>query len=173
MLPATLVKPIAAFTLAHGGHIMTTMHGGKGTNIARIVVGLIWIGGAVWNLVFTTRMDRPYGWLADDAGTSLYRWFFGEVVEAHPVFWTVLLAIGELTVGGLTLMRGGWAKLGLLGGALFSAFLFLTMTPYTLIMGPYAVFLGWLAAKEYPRNAWEIVRALFHRDTKGAKPHPA
>jgi hypothetical protein len=123
--------------------------GGDGIPIARIAVGGIWLAGAAFNAFVTRRMEDPYGWLADGSPVPIYRWFFGDVVGAHPTAWTVALAAGEATIGALTLCRGRWAQLGLAGGALFSALLFSLATPYTLVMGPYALFLAWLARQEH------------------------
>lgn len=120
---------------------------GTGVTIARVTVGGIWLAGAAWNALVTTRMDGPYEWLAEGSPIPLYRWFFGDVAGAHPTFWTLALAAGEATIGALTLSHGRWARLGLGCGALFSAFLFSLATPYTLIMGPYALFLTWLSRK--------------------------
>lgn len=117
----------------------------------RIAVGLIWLAGAAWNLLVTWQMDDPYGWLADGARVAPWRWFFAEVVEAHPLPWTALLIMGEIVLGVLTLGRRSWARLGLAGGALFSAALFSFGTPYTLMMGPWALLLAWLARHDLHR----------------------
>ena len=119
----------------------------SGAGVARTVVGTIWLAGAVFNALVTLRMEDPYGWIADESRLGVYRWFFGEVVGAHPAVWTVLLIAGEAALGVLTLARGGWATLGLVGGVLFSAFLFSLASPYTLMMGPYALLLAWLGRR--------------------------
>ncbi|HET8521786.1 MAG TPA: hypothetical protein VFL82_01055 [Thermomicrobiales bacterium] len=115
------------------------------TDIARFAVGGIWITGAVVNAVWTIRQSAPYEWLAESP-IPPYRWFFG-IVGDHPSAWTAALIAGELTIGILTLIPGRWARLGLAGGILFSAALFASASPYTIIMGPYAVFLAWLIWK--------------------------
>lgn len=148
-------------------------HGYQGAQAGRIIVGLIWIAGAVFNILVTTRMERPFDWIADESRLGVMRWFFGEVVSACPVGWTVLLAIAELAIGVLTLMKGQFAKVGLAGGVLFSLFLFGMATPYTVVMGPYALFLFWRTRKEYPETAWSYVRAWLHNRGEGTKPHTA
>jgi hypothetical protein len=115
-------------------------------DIARIAAGCVWLGGAAFNALWTIRQSAPYEWLEEET-LPLSRWFFGDVVSAHPAPWTALLIAGELALGILTLARGRWARLGLAGGALFSALLFATASPYTLVMGPYAFLLAWLAWK--------------------------
>lgn len=116
-----------------------------GITLTRLVVGSIWLAGATYNALVTWAMSDPYGWIADDSVIPLWRWFFTNVVERQPELWTALLIAGELLLGVLTLGRSRWAQFGLLGGAIFSVVLFSLGTPYTLMMGPYAVFLIWLS----------------------------
>lgn len=113
---------------------------------ARLVIGLVWIAGAIFNLFVTMRMNSPFGWLEDSA-LRPWSWFFGRVVNPHGQAWIALLAIWELAIGVMTLARGRVARVGLAGGALFSTFLFSLWTPYTMGMGVYALLLGWLARR--------------------------
>jgi hypothetical protein len=138
-------------------------------DIARIVVGLIWLAGAVFNALVTIRMEDPYGWIAEKSPFRVWRRFFGDVVGARPAFWTALLVIGEAGLGVLTLARGGWARLGLAGGAIFSALLFALATPYTLVMGPYAIFLAWLARKGDRSSLVDGLRSLIARRGQGTR----
>jgi hypothetical protein len=116
---------------------------------ARLVIGLVWIAGAIFNLFVTMRMDSPFGWLEDSA-IRPWSWFFGRVVSPHSQVWTALLVMWELAIGVMALARGRVARLGLAGGALFSASLFSLWTPYTMGMGVYALLLGWLARHHDP-----------------------
>jgi hypothetical protein len=109
---------------------------------------MIWIAGAIFNLAVTRKMLDPYGWLTTSP-VPPWRWLFRKVVVPHPQLWTVLLALCELVLGVLTLGGGPRARVGLAGGAVFSAFLLSLATPYTLMMGPYAAILAWLARKDY------------------------
>jgi hypothetical protein len=118
------------------------------TKIAQRIVGGIWLAGSAWNVLVTRRMDDPYGWLAQDSWVPAWRWLFGDVVSASPDGWTLALAAGEAMLGILTLRGGEWGRRGLLGGALFSTALFSLGTPYTLMMGPYALRLLWLARRD-------------------------
>ena len=140
----------------------------RATNVARGFVGLIWLAGAAFNGLVTLRMADPFGWLVEGSPFRVYQWFFGEVAGAHPAAWTVLLIAGEATIGVLTLARGGWAGLGLAGGVLFSAFLFLSGTSFTLVMGPYAVLLAWLARHDYPDSLIDSLRSRVARRTMSA-----
>jgi hypothetical protein len=93
-------------------------------------------------------MDDPYGWIVNESRVGAYRWFFGEIVNRQPVAWTFALVTGEAALGVLTLTRGRRAVLGLVGGAIVSLLLFSLVTPYTVVMGPYALVLWWLAREE-------------------------
>jgi len=144
-------------------------------DIARAAVGLIWLAGAAVNAVVTLRMADPYGWLADGSRVRGYRWFFREVAGAHPTGWTLVLIAGEAALGVLTLSRGGWAKLGLAAGAMFSAVLASFSTPFTVVMGPYALLLAWLARHDgrpdRPSPIGRLAGALFrHGADHGAAP---
>lgn len=118
----------------------------------RVIVGLIWLAGAAWNALVTIRMARPFEWL-EASPIPVYRWFFSDVAGANPRVWTLALVAGEVALGVLTLARGRWSSVGLAGGALFSLFLFSLGTVYTLMMGPYAALLGWLARRDAARRS--------------------
>jgi hypothetical protein len=125
--------------------------------LIRFLVGGIWVAGAAWNAFVTWSMTDPYSWLADDSVIPLWRWFFTDIVERQPDLWTALLIAGEVTLGLLTLGRNRWARMGLLGGALFSLLLFSLGTLYTLMMGPYALLLIWLSRHEHHRSVRDLM----------------
>lgn len=128
------------------------LHAIDGQTLARFVVGGVWIAGAAFNALVTARMDDPYGWIVSESRVGAYRWFFGEIINRQPVAWTFALVTGEAVLGVLTLTRGRKAVLGLVGGTVFSLFLFFMGTPYTVVMGPYALVLWWLAREERGKN---------------------
>ena len=121
-----------------------------GQRYARMLVGAIWLGGVFFNLVWTLRQSDPWVWL-EESPVPVYQWFFGDVVNRNPAAWTLALIAGEGALGVLTLSHGRRARIGLICGALFSAFLFSFALPYTVIMGGYALLLGWLARREESR----------------------
>ena len=140
----------------------TLVRQGRFGDAARAIIGFIWIAGALFNLVVTMRLDAPFGWLEDSA-IRPWSWFFGRVVGPHSQFWVGLLVAWELAIGVMTLMRGRVATLGLAGGALFSAFLFSLLTPYTMAMGAYALLLGWLARRRHDTSVIEAFRGWLRR----------
>lgn len=131
-------------------------------DMLRFGVGLVWIAGAVFNAVWTLGNTSFLGdeGLAREASLPIYRWFFGDVVSAAPVIWTLLLIGGELALGALTLASGRAARFGLWGGALWSLWLFPMLWPYTIMMGPYAVILAWLARGDLRWSVPDGVDAL-------------
>jgi hypothetical protein len=105
------------------------------------------LAGAVFNAAWTLRQKNVYDEFGRSSPVPMCRWFFRCVVSKHPRFWTALLVIGETALGLLTPARGTWGRLGLGGSALWSALLFPLLWPYTLMMGPYALALAWLARR--------------------------
>lgn len=135
-------------------------------DVARLVIGAIWLGGAAFNALVIMRIDDAYAWLRESP-IPMYQWFFSDVVSARPAFWTAMLVLVEVLLGVLTIARGRWAQLGLAAGALLSAFLFSLGMVYTIIMGPYAWLLVALARQEFPHSAPAgALRALRQRRAK-------
>ena len=78
----------------------------------RMVVGLILIGGAIYNALWTLRHPELFGLdgLARDASLDVYRWFFGDVVAATPAFDSFVvpgLLLGIVVVG--SMLGAAWA----------------------------------------------------------------
>lgn len=141
---------------------------GPAENVTRIAAGLIWIAGAGFNAVVTARMAEPFTWL-ESSPIAPIAWFFRDVVSPRPVLWTTLLVAGEGAMGILTLARGRWARAGLATGALFSAFLFTTASPYTVVMGAWAAVLSSLSRKCYPTSAVEALRHAIANRQRAAR----
>ena len=144
-------------------------------SLVRCAVGLIWIAGAVFNAFSTMRHPEVYHSLAAETTVPVYQWLFSEIVAAHAAFWTLLLVLGELFLGVLTLAKGRRGQVGLAVGALWSALLFPLVWPYTLMMGPYAVLLAWLATRDQGASLPEALRAVTSmtvRRGEGRAAHP-
>jgi hypothetical protein len=150
----------------------TRQRGAGASNVARLAIGLIWLAGAAFNALVTLRMSNAFDWL-EESPIPVYRWFFRDVVGAQPALWTILLVIGEVALGTLTLGPAKRARLGLAGGALFSALLFSLGTVYTLVMGPYALLLAWLARREYDAGPFDWLRSGFKRHGQREAHEPA
>lgn len=101
--------------------------------IARVLLGAVWIAGAIWN-AFVTLPGAPGAWsdLGENATFGVYRWFFDSVAGGAPVFWTIMLIAAELTLGVLLLGTDPWARYGLLLSTAWCVFLFFLIWPWTL-----------------------------------------
>jgi hypothetical protein len=132
--------------------------------VLRIVLGTIWIAGAVFNAAWTIRHTSMF---RDDLGSestfAAYRWFFSDVVGSAPVFWTLLLIIGETALGVLLLSRHARARLGLVLSAVWSTFLTFMIWPYTLTTIPLVVISVVLLRYEHPASIPELVRSWWDR----------
>lgn len=86
----------------------------------RIVFGVFFLLMA-WGVNLPMMITDPSLYPAAGAHSiiPLYRWFFTQVLAAHPLPFILLLIAFETAVGLLTLSRGRWVKLGLASGALF------------------------------------------------------
>ena len=143
--------------------------------ILRMAVGLIWIAGAIFNALWTLRQPELFGdqGFGRDASLPIYRWFFGEVVAQAPAFWTVLLIVGEATIGILTMSRGPLAKVGLWGSVAWSLWLFPMQWPYTIMMGPFALLPAWLLRDGDPRLSVLGVLGRVRHLPRGPRREPA
>jgi len=142
--------------------------------ILRMAVGIIWIAGAIYNALWTLRHTEFLGdeGIAREATFGVYRRFFSDVVASAPVFWTLLLILGELGLGVLTLKRGMSARVGLWGSVLWSLWLFPLMWPYTLMMGPYALLPAWLLRAEQRFSVGDLIARVAQR-TRQPRPRHA
>jgi hypothetical protein len=130
----------------------------------RMLVGVIWIAGVAFNALWTLRHPEFLGHegLARDASLGIYRWFFGDVVARAPTLWTVLLILGEIAIGTLTMSRGIRAKAALWGGVAWSLWLFPLIWPYTIMMGPFALLTASLLRDDHRLAVTDVVRRLAH-----------
>lgn len=127
--------------------------------VLRMLLGSIWIAGAVVNAVWTLpgAFDAFEG-LADDATFAGYRWFFGTVVGAAPDLMTLLLILAEMTLGVMLLSRDPWAEAGLLLSVLWCVFLFFIIWPYTLTTLPLLMLAGWLLRYDHDQSIVDLFR---------------
>jgi uncharacterized membrane protein YphA (DoxX/SURF4 family) len=134
------------------------------STVLRLVLGLIWIAGAVYNAAWTLRNTSTF---RDDFGAEStfapYRWFFDSIVGSAPAFWTVLLVLGETTLGLLLLGTDARARLGLVLSAVWSTFLTFMMWPYTLTTIPLLVVSAVLLRYEHSVSFPDVVRTWWVR----------
>lgn len=88
-----------------------------------VLLGLIYLGGAVVNFWFFIRNPGIYSSFADSAILSIYRETWQELVVPHMRLFLLLVVIFEGLVGIAILSRGQFAKLGHAAALLFQIFL--------------------------------------------------
>lgn len=94
--------------------------GGLFQNIIEIGFGLLFLIGAIFNVLYTLRHgDEFYGSFADKAMLAPSRQFVRKVVMPHARLFTGLLILFQLLVALSILSRAGLVELGLLTGAIF------------------------------------------------------
>ena len=92
--------------------------------IGRIVVGSFFLTMAVGVNVPILFSDASlFAAAGAKAFLPIYRWFFSEVLAAHPVTFVIALILFEMSVGLLILSKGNAVKLGLIAASLFCLFL--------------------------------------------------
>lgn len=134
---------------------------------ARIVVGIFFLIMA-FGVNLTVLLTDPSLIAATGAKALLpvYRWFFTEIIAAHPDLWMIPLILFESTVGCLILSKGKWTRLGLLAGTLWC--LWLTPVGIEEVTAPaLALAIGLLMRNNFDRSIIEILGGMFQR--KAAK----
>lgn len=126
--------------------------------IARVLLGSVWITGAIWNVLVTLPEARGV-WddLGENATFGVYRWFFDTMAGGAPAFWTIMVIAAELMLGVLLLGRDPWARYGLLLSTAWCVFLFFLIWPWTLST---IIFLGpsvWLLRYRHPIGVMDLL----------------
>lgn len=89
-------------------------------NIARIIFGIIYLGGAVANIILTVlNSPQSYHSFADAALIPFYREAWATLVIPNMTLFISLLIVYEITLGLLFLIRRRFLKIALAGGTLF------------------------------------------------------
>lgn len=127
--------------------------------LGRMLLGSIWIAGAMVNAIWTLpeSFDAWEG-LSEDATFAGYRWFFGTVVGAAPDLMTLLLIAGELGLGVMVLSRDPWAEVSLVLSVTWCSFLFFIIWPYTLTTVVLLALSGWLLRYDHNRSVLDLFR---------------
>ena len=89
-------------------------------NIARIVFGIIYLGGALANITLTVfNSPQSYSGFADQALIPFYRDAWAALVIPNMTLFISLLIVAEITLGLLFLLRRRFLTIALAGGTLF------------------------------------------------------
>lgn len=116
-----LINPYTVFGFF--GLVMVTLALWK-PQTARIVFGIFYlIMALVVNLPLVINDPMSFSSAGANALLPVYRWFFTQILPQAPVLLGSMLIVVEISIGLLILSKGGWARLGLLGGLLFCTFI--------------------------------------------------
>ena len=89
-------------------------------NIARIVFGILYLGGALANILLTVlNSPQSYNAFADKALIPFYRDAWAALIIPNMGLFISLLIVYEITLGLLFLARRRFLMIALAGGALF------------------------------------------------------
>ena len=89
-------------------------------NIARIVFGIVYLGGALANITLTVlNSPQSYNAFADKALIPFYRDAWAALVIPNMTLFISLLIVAEITLGLLFLLKRRFLAVALAGGALF------------------------------------------------------
>jgi len=117
-------------------------------NVARIIFGVIYLIGAVANLVMVIMSPEIYHAFADGAFVQFYREAWNTVVVPNLFFFIALTIIFEITLGLLFLISRRFLKIALIFGIIFC----LGLVPFGIefVYGniPLALIQGFLLWKE-------------------------
>jgi len=117
-------------------------------NVARIIFGVIYLIGAVANLVMVIMSPEIYYAFADGAFVQFYREAWNTVVVPNLFFFIALTIIFEITLGLLFLISRRFLKIALIFGIIFC----LGLVPFGIefVYGniPLALIQGFLLWKE-------------------------
>ena len=123
-------------------------------NIARILFGILYLGGAIANIVLTVvNSPESYHPFADDALVNFYREAWADVVIPNMTLMIALLITYEIALSVLFFSGRRFLKIALVGGIIFC----LGTVPFSLEvlstnlpLGIIQLFLLW---KEFRRSA--------------------
>ena len=117
-------------------------------NVARIIFGVIYLIGAVANLVMVIMSPEIYYAFADGTFVQFYREAWNTVVVPNLFFFIALTIIFEITLGLLFLISRRFSKIALIFGIIFC----LGLVPFGIefVYGniPLALIQGFLLWKE-------------------------
>ena len=95
----------------------------KLSNIVRIILGIIYLMGAMINLRFALLTPGIYQTFADFAVIALYKTLWSSIVMPNITIWLLLVVVFEIIVGIFVLNKGSFVKIGLMGGIVFNLML--------------------------------------------------
>ena len=132
-------------------------------NIGRIFLGIFYLIMAIGiNLVNAVTNPQSTVLMGEASLIGFYRTIFSDIVSKAPVFFILIIALFQITMGLLILNKHRKVKLGLIGTSIF----LILITPFGYIQLPWlgiAAVQLYLLRKDFDKTYIEIMGAVFRR----------
>jgi chromate transport protein ChrA len=92
-------------------------------DIAKTIFGIIYLLGALINLMLALINPQIYREFASLSIMPLYKTLWKSMVIPHLRIWLILVVVFEITIGSFILSKRNLANVGLMGGIIFNLFL--------------------------------------------------
>lgn len=133
-------------------------------NIGRIFLGIFYLIMAIGiNMVNAITNPQSTVQMGEASHLGFYKTIFSDIVAKAPVFFILLIALFQITMGLLILNKHKNVKLGLIGASIF---LFL-ITPFGYIQIPWlgiAAIQLYLLRKDFDKTFIELIGEAIRRD---------
>lgn len=133
-------------------------------NIGRIFLGVFYLIMAIGiNIVNAITNPQSTVQMGEASLFEFYRTIFSDIVSKAPVFYILVIALFEITMGLLILNKHQKVKFGLIGTTIF----LIMITPFGYIQIPWlgiAAVQMYLLTKDFDKTFIEIISSVFRRN---------
>lgn len=133
-------------------------------NIGRIFLGIFYLIMAIGiNIVNAITNPQSTVQMGEASLLDFYKTIFSDIVAKAPVFFILLIALFQMTMGLLVLNKHKNVKLGLIGTTIF----LILITPFGYIQIPWlgiAAIQLYLLRMDFDKTFIEIIGIAIHRD---------
>ena len=137
----------------------------KLSNIVRIILGIIYLMGALINLLFAMQNPGIYQTFSDFAVIPFYKTLWGSLVMPNITICLLPVIAFEIIMVILILSKGSLVKIGLMGGIAFNLMLIpFWWSGWALINLAMALIQILLLRGKYEATIWEILRSRFRKE---------
>ena len=135
-------------------------------NIGRIFLGIFYMIMAIGiNIVIAITNPQSTIQMGEASLIEFYRTIFSDIVSKAPVFFILVIALFQITMGLLILNKHKKVKLGLIGTSTF----LILITPFGYIQLPWLGIVAiqlYLLRKDFDKTFIEILGSVFRRYKK-------
>lgn len=132
-------------------------------NAGRIFLGIFYLIMAIGiNIVNAITNPQSTIQMGEDSLIGFYRTIFSDIVSKAPVFFILVIALFQITMGLLILNKHRKVKLGLIGTSIF----LILITPFGYIQLPWlgiAAIQLYLLRNDFDKTFIEIIGSVFRR----------